>query len=130
MSEERTVPAPVDGARRLLRRLPLLVTLLILAWLFLGNRPREIALVYDLPDDPAPTRATVRIVAEDGTVPALLQWGNGTAPAPDRQPHSAHLKPGFYRVQATLDGPGELHRQVERNLEVTKDDEQIVLHLG
>lgn len=114
---------------RWLRRLPLLALLGIVAWLLLGDRPREVLLVYDLPDEPAPERVEVRIVDEAGRVPASIAWGSADLPARDRQPHRARLAPGAYRLQARLHFRDGTARDVDRDLEVDRQVEQIVLHL-
>lgn len=125
--------AGVDRAagvgRKLLRRAPLLVVLAILAWLFLGDRPREVALSYDLPDRPAPTHVEVVIRAADGSVPAALAWGTDAAPAADRREHEARLAPGTYRLRATLSYADGSRRDVERDLPISREDERIVVHL-
>ncbi len=118
-----------NGPRQLLRRLPLLVILLLLAWLFLGDRPREITLVYDLPDDPAPTRAEVKLLDREGKIPAQITWGTGQGPATDRQPHHARLTRGDYRLEATLEFPDGERRRIARGLAITPEDERIVIHL-
>ncbi len=118
------------GARALLRRAPLLVVGALLAWMLLGDRPREVTLVYDLPDEPAPTRVEVRIAAPDGTVPALLAWGDGTGPAEDRRAHAAHLADGPHRLEARLTLPDGSTRTISRELAIARDDERIVLHLA
>lgn len=118
-----------DGPRRLLRRLPLLVIVLLLAWVFLGDRPREVTLVYDLPDDPPPTHVEVRLLDRDQKVPAEIAWGTGQGAAADRQAHHARLKTGQYRLEAVLEYPGGARREVDRDLSVGPEDQQIVVHL-
>ena len=122
-------PERVDGLRRLVRRAPLIVVMLLLAWVFLGDRPREITLVYDIPDEPAPARVDVRLVDREGRVPAAITWGTGSGAAADRQPHHARLAPGDYRLEATLEFAGGRRREVARGLSVSAADEQIVVHL-
>lgn len=118
-----------DTGRRLLRRAPLLLVLGILAWLFLGDRPREVVLAYDLPDRPAPTRVDVVVRASDGSAPAAISWGTGEGPAEDRREQKALLAPGSYRLRATLAYADGSRRDVERSLEITREDERIVVHL-
>jgi hypothetical protein len=127
MSE--TEPGAVRAGRQLLRRAPLLVVLAILAWLYLGDRPREVTLAYDLPDDPAPTRVEVRLRGPDNTTAAVLSWGTGTGPAEDRQEQEALLTPGSHRLEATLTYADGSTREVKRSLEITRDDRRIVVHL-
>ncbi len=122
-------PERVEGLRRLVRRAPLIVVMLLLAWVFLGDRPREITLVYDIPDEPPPARVDVRLVDHEGGVPASITWGTGTGAAADRQAHHARLAPGDYRLEATLEFASGERREVARGLAVTSADEQIVVHL-
>ena len=126
MSDE---PRAVGAGRQILRRAPLLVVLAILAWLFFGDRPREITVVYDLPDRPAPTRAEVQLRAPDGSTAAAIGWGGGDRPAEDRREQAALLAPGIYRLRATLSYADGTSRLVERTLEVSAEDERIVVHL-
>lgn len=118
------------AGRLILRRAPLFVVLAILVWLYLGNRPREVTILYDLPDRPPPTRVDVTIRAVDGSVPAALSWGSGGAvPAADRQGHEPLLAPGDYRVRATLTYADGSSRDVERDLPISREDERIVVYL-
>jgi len=117
------------GPRLLLRRLPLVVVLFLLAWLFLGDRPREVTLVYDLPDEAPPARVEVRLLDREGGVPASIAWGTGQGAAADRQAQHARLRPGDYRLEATLEYAGGERREVARDLSVGPEDEQIVVHL-
>jgi hypothetical protein len=126
--EDRT-PRAVGVGRQLLRRAPLLVILALLAWLYWGKRPREVLLAYDLPDHPAPTRAEVSIRAEDGSTPAAIAWGTGEGPARDLQEQKARLAPGSYRLVATLTFSDGTRQDIDRPLEITADDERIVVHL-
>lgn len=119
----------VTFGRQLLRRAPLVVVLAILAWLFLGKRPREVVLAYDLPDRPAPTRAEVLIRALDGSTPAAIAWGSGEGPAEDRREQKALLAPGSYRLLATLSYADGTRQEIERPLEISREDERIVIHL-
>lgn len=97
--------------RRLFRRLPLLLAVSLIGWTLLGDRPKEITLVYDLPTDPPPTAVEIRIVAEDGTTPSSLRWGSGQGPAKNRQSQKTRLQTGTYP------------------LEIGREDERIVLYL-
>jgi len=114
---------------RLLRRLPLVVVLLLLGWVLLGDRPRPIRLVYDLPDDPAPARVEVKLRDGKGRVASAIAWGSGKGAAADRQPHEARLAPGTWRLEALLEYADGTSRTIERELSVGSADEQIVLHL-
>ena len=114
---------------RLLRRLPLVVVLGMLAWLFLGERPRPIELVYDIPDDPPPTRVEVTIRDAKGRVAGSLRWGTGKGAATDRQPHDARLANGTFLLEATLEYGDGARRELARELSVGPSDERIVLHL-
>lgn len=118
----------MNGARLLLRRLPFVVAVFLLAWLFLGDRPREVVLVYDLPDEPAPTRVEVRVRDRDGQIPAAIAWGTGETAAADRQAHRARLTSGEYSLEATLEYADGERREVHRGLSIAPDDERIVLH--
>lgn len=123
-------PAERPGVGRLLlRRAPLLLVLVVLAWLFLGDRPREVTLAYDLPDRPPPTRVEVVVRAADGSTPAAIAWGSGAGPAADRQEQRAILAPGSYRLLATLDYSDGSRRDVDRSLEISREDDRIVVHL-
>jgi hypothetical protein len=122
-------PGAVRAGRQILRRAPLLVVLAILAWLYLGDRPREITLAYDLPDDPAPARVEVLLRGPDGTTAAALAWGSATRPAEDGREQEALLAPGSYRLEASLAYADGTTREVTRSLEITRDDRRIVVHL-
>lgn len=117
-----------ERTRHIVRRIPLLVVLLLLAWLFLGERPRAIELVYDLPE-PAPRRVEVTLRDEEGRVAAQIVWSGGTGPAADRQVHTPRLAPGDYALEAILETPDGTRRRIERTLSVGRDDERIVIHL-
>ena len=124
------VDRAVGLGRSLLRRAPLVAVLAALAWLFLGDRPREVTLVYDLPERPAPSRVDVSIRAADGSTPAALSWGGGGGgPPAARRSQTALLAPGEYRLRATLIYADGTSRDVERELPITREDERIVVHL-
>lgn len=114
---------------RILRRLPLFVALGMLAWVFLGERPRPIELVYDIPDDPRPSRVEVTIRDAEGHVAGSLRWGTGKGAAADRQPHGARLANGTFLLEATLEYEDGARREIARELSVGPADERIVLHL-
>lgn len=113
----------------LLRRIPLLVVVVSFAWLFFGEGPREVTLVYVLPDNPPPVRVDVTIRDDRGEMPAAISFGNSVSAAPDRQEQRALLSSGNHRLVATLRYASGVQNQVVRELLVTHEDERIILHL-
>lgn len=112
----------------MLDRLILLVCFGAMAWYLLGDRPRAIELVYDLPDDPAPARAEVVLQEPDGKVLGSINW-MGFPHAADRQVHRPLLQEGTWDLRARLEFADGSVRQVERTITVGPADERIVVHL-
>ncbi|AKU90900.1 hypothetical protein [Vulgatibacter incomptus] len=115
--------------RRILRRLPIVLALLALAWLLWGTRGHEITFVYALPKDPPPTRAEVRLFNGDGSVASELSWGSGTSPAQPRETQKVRLDNGSYRLEALLDFAESPSRRVDRTIVITSEDERITVYL-
>lgn len=113
----------------LARRLPVLVLILAALWLFQGGGAREISLTWVLPGEPPVTEARVRVVDDDGAVASAIAWGSARQPAELRRAHRAFLAPGAYRIQAHLRLVDGTTKDVERELQIDREDEAIQIHL-
>lgn len=125
---EQAASAPPSLARGLLRRLPILVVLLGLLWLFGGDRPRQVELVYTLPPSTVRAEIELRDEAHDELL-ASLTWGDGRTPAASPRGHSPNLPPGRHRLEARLTDAGGAVQLRKRTLEVTGEESTVTLHL-
>jgi len=119
----------VTFRRILAKRLPILALLLAALWFFRGGGAREVSLIWVLPADPPTTEARVRVLDEDGAVASALSWGSDRTPAEARRAHRALLAPGAYRIQAHLRRADGTAKDVERDLQIDREDEAIQIHL-
>ena len=71
----------------------------------------------------------VRVLDEDGAVASALSWGSDRTPAEARRAHRALLAPGAYRIQAHLRRADGTTKDVERELQIDREDHAIRVHL-
>lgn len=112
--------------RRLTTRFAVLAGALLVGWLLLGGRTKEVVLVYDLAGAPGATALEVELHRGAATVRrAEFRFAHG---APPQVRHPVKLPEGEYAVAFTVHRP-EGDVRGERAVSVSEDG-AIVLPLG
>ena len=111
------------------KRSPIILFAVLFGGLLFGKGgTQEVAFTWRLPADPQVVEARVSLVDSEGVVATSLSWGSAATPASTRS-QRAKLAPGAYRIQAHLRHADGTAKDVERELQIDREDEAIQIHL-